>query len=83
MAKDIRLDKYIAEAAGITRKDAKSALQKGRVRVNGEVCKNGDVKELGAAMGKALSGRGGGKPGSWQGNLKATRAEIETFWNNR
>ena len=44
MAKDIRLDKYIAEAAGITRKDAKTALQKGRVRVNGEVCKNGDSK---------------------------------------
>lgn len=44
MAKDIRLDKYIAEAAGITRKDAKTALQKGRVRVNGEVCKNGDAK---------------------------------------
>ena len=32
MAKDIRLDKYIAEAVGITRKDAKTALQKGRVR---------------------------------------------------
>lgn len=44
MAKDIRLDKYVAESAGITRKDAKTALQKGRVRVNGEVCKNGDSK---------------------------------------
>lgn len=44
MAKDIRLDKYVAENAGITRKDAKTALQKGRVRVNGEVCKNGDSK---------------------------------------
>ena len=44
MAKDIRLDKFIAESAGITRKDAKAALQKGRVRVNGEVCKNGDSK---------------------------------------
>ena len=44
MAKDIRLDKYIAETAGITRKDAKTALQKGRVRVNGKVCKNGDNK---------------------------------------
>ena len=44
MAKDIRLDKYIAEAAGITRKDAKAALSKGRVRVNGVVCKNGDSK---------------------------------------
>ena len=44
MAKEIRLDKYVAESAGITRKDAKTALQKGRVRVNGEVCKNGDSK---------------------------------------
>ena len=44
MAKEIRLDKYVAESAGITRKDAKTALQKGRVRLNGEVCKNGDSK---------------------------------------
>ena len=44
MAKDSRLDKYVAEAAGITRKDAKAALSKGRVRVNGVVCKNGDSK---------------------------------------
>ena len=44
MAKDIRLDKYIAETAGITRKDAKNALSKGRVRVNGQVVKNGDSK---------------------------------------
>ena len=42
--KEARLDKYVAESAGITRKDAKTALQKGRVRVNGEVCKNGDSK---------------------------------------
>ena len=44
MAKDIRLDKYVAESAGITRKDAKIALSKGRVRVNGQVVKNGDGK---------------------------------------
>lgn len=44
MAKDIRLDKYVAESAGITRKDAKTALSKGRIRVNGAVCKNGDTK---------------------------------------
>lgn len=44
MVKDIRLDKYIAESAGVTRKDAKTALSKGRVRVNGELCKNGDRK---------------------------------------
>ena len=42
--KDARLDKYVAESAGITRKEAKTALAKGRVRVNGEVCKNGDRK---------------------------------------
>ena len=47
------------------------------------ICKNGDVKELGSAMAKALSGRGGGKPGSWQGSVKATRTQIEEFWNNR
>ena len=37
--KDARLDKYVAESAGITRKEAKTALTKGRVQVNGEVCK--------------------------------------------
>ena len=42
--KDARLDKYVAESAGITRKEAKAALQKGRVQVNGVVCKNGDCK---------------------------------------
>lgn len=42
--KDARLDKYVAESAGITRKEAKMALSKGRVQVNGEVCKNGDRK---------------------------------------
>lgn len=42
--KDARLDKYVAECAGITRKEAKAALSKGRVQVNGEVCKNGDRK---------------------------------------
>lgn len=39
-----RLDKYVAEAAGITRKEAKAAISKGRVQVNGEVCKNTDCK---------------------------------------
>lgn len=42
--KEARLDKYVAEAAGLTRKEAKTALSKGRVQVNGEVCKNGDQK---------------------------------------
>ena len=42
--KDARLDKYVAETAGITRKEAKTVLSRGRVSVNGEVCKNGDRK---------------------------------------
>lgn len=42
--KETRLDKFIAESAGITRKEAKTALSKGRVQVNNEVCKNGDRK---------------------------------------
>jgi len=44
------------------------------------VNKNGDVKELGTAMAKALNGRGGGKPGFFQGSVKATQAEIEAFF---
>ena len=50
---------------------------------NFSVClvnKNGDVKALGTAMNKALNGRGGGKPGYFQGSLKATRAQIEAFF---
>ena len=40
----------------------------------------GDVKALGSAMAKALDGRGGGKPGTFQGSLKATRKDIEDFF---
>ena len=41
------------------------------------------VKALGAAMTGALNGRGGGKPGSFQGTLRATRAQIEGFFAGR
>jgi len=47
------------------------------------VCRNGDVRELGKAMNEDLNGRGGGKPGSFQGSVKTTRAQIEEFFNNR
>lgn len=40
----IRLDKFLSETANLTRKDAKVVLSKGRVFVNGELCKNGDKK---------------------------------------
>ncbi len=41
----------------------------------------GDVKELGGRMAKALNGRGGGKPGFFQGSLRATRQEILGFFD--
>lgn len=44
------------------------------------VHKSGDVKALGTAMAKALNGRGGGKPGFFQGSVKATRLEIQNFF---
>lgn len=44
------------------------------------ICKDGDVKELGTALTKAFSGRGGGKPGSFQGSLSATRQQLQDFF---
>lgn len=42
----------------------------------------GDVKELGSRMAKALNGRGGGKPGFFQGSVYAERGEILRFFDN-
>ncbi len=39
-----RLDKFLSETANVTRKEAKAILNKGRVFVNGELCKSGDRK---------------------------------------
>ena len=44
------------------------------------ISKNSDVRELGKAINQALNGRGGGKPGSFQGSVKATKKEIEDFF---
>lgn len=44
------------------------------------VNKSADVKALGQAMNAALNGRGGGKPGFFQGSVKATREAIEAFF---
>ena len=41
-----------------------------------------DLKQLGKALNQALLGRGGGKPGFFQGSVKATRQEIEAFFEN-
>ena len=40
----MRLDKYLAQAAQCTRSEARSLLQKGRVSVNGAVCKKADIQ---------------------------------------
>ena len=40
----MRLDKYLAETAQCTRSEAKTMLQKGRVTVNGSLCKKGDTQ---------------------------------------
>lgn len=43
------------------------------------VSKTQDVSLLGKRMNAALNGRGGGKPGFFQGSVKAARTQIETF----
>lgn len=40
----MRLDKYLAETAQCTRSEAKTLLQKGKVTVNGTLCKKGDIQ---------------------------------------
>ena len=44
------------------------------------ISKEQDVKTMGTALTKALNGRGGGKPGCFQGSVKATQAEIQAFF---
>ena len=40
-----------------------------------------DVKALGNAAVNALQGRGGGKPNAFQGSVRATRREIESYFS--
>lgn len=39
-----------------------------------------DTRALGKEVNEKLNGRGGGKPGSYQGSVKATRQQIEAFF---
>ncbi len=43
-------------------------------------CPGGDVKELGSRMAKALDGKGGGKPGFFQGVVRAGKEQILGFF---
>ena len=47
------------------------------------VTRQGDLRQLGKDMTKALNGRGGGKPIFQQGRVQAKRAEIEAFFAQR
>lgn len=55
----MRLDKFLAETAQCTRSEARTLLQKGRVSVNGAMCKKGDMQlketDTVAVDGKALA----------------------------
>ena len=44
------------------------------------ISKSADTRELGKAVNAALNGRGGGKPGAFQGSIKATREQIAAFF---
>ena len=47
------------------------------------VTRNGDLRQLGREMTKALDGRGGGKPNFQQGRVQAKKSEIEAFFAER
>ena len=44
------------------------------------ISKTADTRQLGKELNAKLCGRGGGKPGAFQGSVKATRAQIEDFF---
>lgn len=53
----MRLDKFLCQAGGVTRSEAKQLLKKGLVTVNGQVEKNGDGKIDETADAVTLRGR--------------------------
>ena len=44
MAKKTRLDKFLCDSLNITRKEAKEAIKKGKVTINGEIVKKPESK---------------------------------------
>ena len=45
--------------------------------------KNGDVHQAGKTIADTLKGRGGGKPGFFQGSIRAGKTQIVDFFRNR
>ena len=70
--------RYLADAIGSCCGGTAAVFTDG-----GAMClvnKNGDVKALGDALCQRFGGRGGGKPGYFQGSLKAEWPEISQFF---
>ena len=70
-------------ADAISEKAATAIVLSGTDEAGYAICiisKTADTKELGKAVNTALNGRGGGKPGAFQGSLRATREQIEVFF---
>ena len=70
-------------ADAISEKAATAIVLSGTDEAGYAICiisKTADTKELGKAVNTALNGRGGGKPGAFQGSLRATREQIEEFF---
>jgi len=47
------------------------------------VARQGDLRQRGKDMTKALNGRGGGKPNCQQGRVQATKAQISAFFAHK
>jgi alanyl-tRNA synthetase len=47
------------------------------------ISKTDDVRSLGSTLVNTLNGCGGGKPGAFQGSVRAERSEIEAFFRNK
>ena len=84
---DIRFENGFTQmsvlADAIAEKAATAIVYSGSDDAGYSICiisKGVDTRELGKAVNAQLNGRGGGKPGAFQGNLRATKAEIEAFF---
>ena len=73
-------------ADAVAQKARTAAILSGSDEAGYAICiisKSEDTRPLGAAVNTSLNGRGGGKPGHFQGSVRATRQAIEDFFRNR
>ena len=53
----MRLDKYLAERTGMTRSESRKAVTKGRVSIDGAVCRKADTRSEERRVGKECRSR--------------------------